>query len=205
MLDIIINEHVNHSVALFEQRFNLKYGESLIRFRILDKKLSRTFFSGVEDLSVPVSQFEQLELPIKNVLIVENKTNLHTIALTIPQLENTIVVFGSGYKVEKLKGIKWFNRVNLFYWGDLDTHGFEILSQFRGYFPHVKSILMDKDTFNCYFENDTGTASKITVALNLTEEERELYELLKENNWRLEQEKIPQECVNRHITERELL
>jgi hypothetical protein len=70
--------------------------------------------------------------------------------------------------------------------------GFEILSQFKGYFSHTESFLMNKETFEKFFENDNGTPSKITTDLYLTEEEKQLYETLKTNNWRLEQEKIPQ-------------
>ena len=191
LLNILIKDHIRSDETNFEKRFNLKYVEPLVRFRILDKSISLQYFSGIDDLSIPISQFEQLKLPIKNVLVVENKTNLLTIALTLPELEKTIVVFGSGYKVEILEKVEWFKQVKLFYWGDLDTQGFEILSQFRGYFIHVKSILMDKLTFNKYFKNDKGTPNKISGPLNLTNEELELYELLKENNWRLEQEKIP--------------
>jgi hypothetical protein len=33
----------------------------------------------------------------------------------------------------------------------------------------------------------------------LTDEEQELYEILKTNNWRLEQEKIPLEYVNKYF------
>ena len=199
LLDVIIGDHIQQDERDFEQRFNLKYPESLVRFRILDKNISATFFSGIDDLSISINQFEQLKLPIQNVLIVENKTNLHTIALTIPLLEKTIVVFGSGYKVEKLKGVEWFNRVKLFYWGDLDVHGFEILSQFRGYFSNVKSILMDKGTFDKFYENDKGVETKTKIDLNLNGEEQELYNLLKHNNARLEQEKIPQEYVKEKL------
>ncbi|GHV07970.1 hypothetical protein FACS1894160_1480 [Bacteroidia bacterium] len=199
LLDILIVDFVKPEETNFEKRFNLKFAEPLVRFRILDTNIAQTYFSGIDDLSVPISQFEKLNLPIKNVLIVENKTNLLTIALTLPELEKTIVIFGSGYKVENLKNVDWFKQTRLFYWGDLDAQGFEILSQFRVYFSHVKSILMDKQTFEKFFENDKGTPSKITIKLNLTDEEQKLYELLKANNWRLEQEKILQRYVNEII------
>ena len=199
LLDILIKEHINQEEPNFEKRFNLKYAEPTVRFRILDKQISQKYFSKVNDLSIPISQFEQLELPIKNVFIVENKTNLLTIALTLPELEKTIVVFGSGYKVEILKNVEWFNKTDIFYWGDLDAQGFEILSQFRGYFPHTKSFLMDIETFDNFFEEDKGTPSKIFTNLNLTKEEKQLYEYLKENNWRLEQEKIPLEYVKNKL------
>ena len=201
LLNILIKEHVQQNEKDFEKRFNLKYPEPLVRFRVLDKQISQDFFSGINDLSIPISQFEKLELPLKNVLVVENKTNLLTIALTLPELKKTIVIFGSGYKVENLKNARWLEQVKLFYWGDLDVHGFEILSQFRNYFPNtnIKSLLMDEKTFNKFFVKDPGTPSKIIAKLNLTDDEKQLYESLKKNNWRLEQEKIPLDYVKSEI------
>jgi hypothetical protein len=58
---------------------------------------------------------------------------------------------------------------------------------------------MDKTTFEKFFENDSGKPATDTTTLNLTENENELYNLLKINNWRLEQEKIPFDYVNRHF------
>ena len=193
LLDILITEHTNKNEKDFEKRFNLRYAEPLVRFRILDKSISNQYFSGIDDLSIPISQFEKLELPIKKVFVVENKMNV----LTFPVIDKTIVIFGSGYSIENLKNVSWFNDVDLFYWGDLDIQGFEILSQFRGYFPHVNSFLMDEATFK-QFENEKGegTSNKISVTLNLTNKEQQLYALLKTNNWRLEQEKISLEYAN---------
>ena len=195
LLDIIIEPSINISETKFEKRFNLKYSEPLIRFKILDSSISDKYFSGLTDISIPSNQFNELSLPIKKVIIVENKTNLYTVALTLPEQENTIVIFGSGFKVENLKNVKWLNSVEILYWGDIDIQGFEILSQMRGYFPQTKSFLMDDDTFNDFFENDNGTLSKVTTLLNLTDVELNIYEKLKQNNWRLEQEKIPLEYV----------
>ena len=196
LLDILIQNSVNRKEKEFEKRFNLKYDEPLVRFRILDKNIAQTCFSGVDDLSIPINQFEKLNLPIRNVFVVENKMNV----LTFPIIDKSIIIFGSGYGgVGNLKNVKWLNETDLFYWGDLDVQGFEILSQFKGYFPHTKSILMDKTTFDKFFEHDKGTLSKITDVLNLTEKEQQLYKQLKENNWRLEQEKIPQVYVNEVI------
>lgn len=61
----------------------------------------------------------------------------------------------------------------------------------RYYFPQTQSILMDSDTFNRYFEKDEGKESNVSTALHLTPAEQEIYERIKKNNWRLEQEKIP--------------
>jgi hypothetical protein len=195
LLDNLIPEYVNHQEKTFEKRFNLKTSEKLVRFKILDNEISRVFFSGIDDIAIPVSQFEKLNLPVKKVIIVENKTTLYT-TLTLPKMDKAIAIFGSGYSVSHLKQALWLKNIELLYWGDIDVQGFEILSQFRGYFPQTKSILMDRATFDIYFEDDIGTPSHISIKLNLTAAEQELYSLLKANQWRLEQEKIPLGYVN---------
>lgn len=149
-------------------------------------------------MAIPVSDFEALDLPLKKIIIVENKTNLHTM-LTLPHINETIAVFGGGYSVNNIKNASWLNKLEIMYWGDIDVQGFEILSQFRGYFPTVKSILMDKETFDNFFEIDNGTESKVKCQLNLNKQEQDLYDILKQNNWRLEQEKIPIDYVNNKI------
>lgn len=198
LLDILLPEHINSKYKEFEKRFHLKFSEPLIRFKILDKEISQKFSLGIDDIAIPVSQFEKLDLPIKKVLVVENKTTLYT-TLTLPKMDRTIAIFGSGYSVSILKNILWFDNLELLYWGDIDVQGFEILSQFRSYFPHTKSMLMDKEAFEKFFENDNGTPTNVSTKLNLTDEEQQLYKILKFNNWRLEQEKIPLWWVNKNV------
>lgn len=198
LLNILIEEFINKEEKEFEKRFNLKYAEPQIRFKILSQEVSQKFFSGVDDVAIPISQFEKLDLPIDRVVVFENKTTFYT-ALTLPKMEKTIAVFGSGFSVFNLKNVTWFKNKELLYWGDIDTQGFEILSQFRSYFPHTRSILMDKITFKEFFENDNGTPTNIPVVSNLTDEEQQLYFILKSNNWRLEQEKIPYHYVNDYL------
>jgi len=198
LLDVLISEHIKSEEKEFENRFNLKYAEPQIRFKVLDKKISDRFFSGIDDIAIPVSQFEKLDLPIKKVLVVENKTTLYT-TLTLPKMNDTIAIFGSGFSVFNLKNVLWFDNLKLLYWGDIDVQGFEILSQFRTYFPLTKSMLMDKKTFDKFFEDDDGTPTNISMKLSLTDEEQLLYDILKKNNWRLEQEKIPLDYVNKYF------
>jgi hypothetical protein len=190
LIDLLISEHISIEEKEFEKRFNLKFAEPQIRFKVLDKSISDKYFSGLDDIAIPVSQFEKLNLPIRRVLVVENKTTLYT-TLTLPKMNKTIAIFGSGYSVCNLKNTHWFSMTKLFYWGDIDVQGFEILSQFRTYFPQTKSILMDRTTFEEFFEQDKGALTNISAKPNLTEEEEQLYNILRKNNWRLEQEKIP--------------
>jgi hypothetical protein len=198
LLDIIIQNHINLNEKEFEKRFNLKFREPVVRFKILDKNISETYFSGLNDISILISQFENLKLPLKKVLIVENKTTLYT-TLTLPKMDKTIAIFGQGNAVTNIQNAKWLNDITVLYWGDIDVQGFEILSRIRKHFNHTQSVLMDKITFEKYFENDSGKPTTDTTILNLTDNERELYNLLKTNNWRLEQEKIPFDYVNRNF------
>lgn len=198
LLYALITEHTNSEEKEFEKRFYLKYAEPQIRFKVLDIAIAEKFLSGIDDVAIPVSQFEKLDLPIKKVLVVENKTTLYT-ALTLPKMNDTIAIFGSGFSVFILKNVRWFDNLKLLYWGDIDVQGFEILSQFRTYFPQTKSILMDRKTFDNFFEDDKGTPSNLSTKLKLTDEEQLLYEILKTNNWRLEQEKIPFDYVNNYF------
>lgn len=190
LLDVLMLGYINENEKQFEKRFNLKYAEPQIRFRILDKEICQKYFSGIDDIAIPISQFETLDLPVKRVMIFENKTNLYT-ALTLPKMDRAIALFGSGFSISNLKKVSWFVDKEILYWGDIDVQGFEILSQCRSYFSHTQSILMDEITFKNFFENDNGSPTNISIRLNLTQKEQQLYEILKINNWRLEQEKIP--------------
>lgn len=191
LLDVIIPEYVNLEEKRFEPRFNLKYDESLVRFRVLDKSVSRQLFDGIEDLSIPISQFQRLNLPIKTVYIVENKINM----LTFPEKEKSIIVWGHGFGVDIMKDVEWMQTKRIFYWGDLDAHGFQILSEARTHFPQIESFLMDRQTFDNFFDGDKGPETNVERILYLTQEEGEMFKYLKENNFRLEQEKIPFEYV----------
>ncbi len=191
LLDIVIKEYINTNEKEFEKRYNLRYDEPTVRMRLLDRILAKKLFYGLDDITIPISLFLKLQIPISKVYIVENKVNF----LTFPLIPNSIVIWGKGYGVASIKESELLKSTELIYWGDLDAQGFEILSQFRSYFGQVKSLLMDKATFDNYFEKECGTPSKIIVKLNLTTEEEELYQYIKVNNYRLEQEKIPQRYV----------
>ena len=191
LLDIVIEEFVNTNEKDFEKRYNLRYDEPLVRMRLLDRTLAKKLFYGLDDITIPISLFLKLQIPISKVYIVENKVNF----LTFPLIPNSIVIWGKGYGVASIKESELLKSTELIYWGDLDAQGFEILSQFRSYFGQVKSLLMDKATFDNYFEKECGTPSKINFKLNLTTEEENLYQYIKANNYRLEQEKIPQRYV----------
>ena len=186
LLNHIIPNDLNPDTTNFEQRFHLKSKESLVRFRILDTKISEQYFLGVNDLSVPVSQFAKLQLPVKKVIISENLITF----LTLPPMPDTLAIFGKGFDIGSLKNVDLLHTTAIFYWSDIDVHGFQMLSQIRKYYPHTRSFLMDKTTFDTFYEGGKGTPTTQTHLDRLTPEEHDLYDLLQGENLRLEQEHI---------------
>lgn len=195
LLDIVIAEKINDDEKQFERRFNLKYDEPIVRFRILDNAISQQLFGDLDDLSIPISEFQYLSLPIQTVYVVENKINM----LTFPVKKGSIVIWGHGFGVDIMKNVEWLKSKKIYYWGDLDAQGFQILSEFRTQFKQVQSFFMDRYTFDKYFDGDKGTVTNVEKELCLTHDEHDMYKYLKENNFRLEQEKIPYEYALRKI------
>jgi hypothetical protein len=174
----------------FERKFGLLYDPPLVRIRLLDKSLCHFGFS---DLSVPLDQLVQTDLGAKRVFVTENKIN----GLAFPHVSRSIVIFGLGYGIKMLRKLRWLEKKEMHYWGDIDTHGFAILSQIRGYFPQVHSLLMDRqilmthaDLWGCESPDKRFSGS----LAHLTNEENELFCDLKNNRMgpciRLEQERI---------------
>ncbi|HED16454.1 MAG TPA: hypothetical protein ENI64_06570 [Gammaproteobacteria bacterium] len=175
----------------FERRYGLKYDEPLIRFRILDARLAGD--SGLTDISVPISQFRKLDLPCKQIYITENKTN----GLSFPPVKGAIIIFGLGYGVSSLATVDWLGDREILYWGDIDTHGFSILSQLRSYFTKAKSFLMDRKTlltFQNLWVTEPEDKRCVATLLNLNQAEQNLYVELQNDvigkHIRLEQERI---------------
>ena len=180
----------------FEKRFSLRYREPLIRLRILDQALKAKYEFLLSDISTPISEFKQLNLKAHRFFITENLMSF----LNLPVLENSFALFGSGYAIQTLKSVKWLAYCPIFYWGDLDTDGFKILSQLRSYFPQTISIMMDVKTFETFKEFAvTVTESTAENLLYLTREEQALYSYLSLHNKRLEQERISQDYVYQYI------
>ncbi|MDL2229450.1 DUF2220 domain-containing protein [Treponema sp. OttesenSCG-928-L16] len=95
------------------------------------------------------------------------------------------------------------------YFGDLDEHGFLILSQFRRSFMHVRSFCMDEaalrrfDDFRGPGKTIPDETVKEKVLPFLTEEEGRVFSRLQEDpsRNRLEQERITQAYIARRLEE----
>lgn len=200
LLDFLIPDHIRSiSQKRFVERYFLKYDEPLVRIRMLDTDL--TCFGNFSDISIPLSDFEKLDIPAKNVLITENKMNF----LTLPAVPSTVAVWsGGGFNVSYLKNVHWLTEKRILYWGDIDEHGFQILHQLRSYYPGTQSVMMDCKTFEYFSEFAvTGSRNKSEQLSLLNNEEHNLFEKLKQiDNNRLEQEKISQRYVEEYFKSR---
>ena len=119
--------HIGNCVKV-ERRYGVRYDQPLIRLRLLDPALGERF-GGLTDISLPLDRFATLDPPCRRVFITENKIN----GLSFPPLPDSLVIFGLGYGVESLRDAPWLRQREIHYWGDLDTHGFAILSLLRGW------------------------------------------------------------------------
>lgn len=174
----------------------------LTRMRVLDPDI-RIRIGGLSDITVPVEDLTQIQLPFRCVFVVEN---LQT-GLAFEDLPGAALFMGLGYAVDLFAGILWLSTVPCFYWGDLDTHGFSILNRLRHYVPHARSILMDEATLTdhrlLWGQEEKSAASDVLPLLTI--EERKLYDDLCNHRFasrvRLEQERIPWEYAwNRIVT-----
>lgn len=172
----------------FEARYGFRAKPLQIRFRLLDPAL---YLQGLGDLQIPAQDFARLALPLDRVFITENDIN----GLAFPDLPGALVIFGLGYGLDSLKNAGWLADTAIHYWGDIDSHGFAMLDQLRSYFPHTRSLLMDRPTLLAH-ETLWGREPKPTrkPLPRLSADEQALYDDLccdrLAPSLRLEQERI---------------
>lgn len=193
LLEFLISEEINQGEKKFEKRFNLRCGEPLIRVRFLEPQLSP--IDAITDISLTLSEFSNFHARCDNIFIAENLMNF----LTLPVLTGTIAIWsGGGFNVSYLKDVDWLKGKQFYYWGDIDAQGFQILNQFRTYFSNTIAIMMDEETFTS-FKNGEGKPATNQNLQRLSESELKLYNHLRQNNMRLEQEKVTQIFAEKRI------
>lgn len=195
LLDMVLPPEIIDTAISGASRFAKRYGfrdkPSRIRFRILDPCHALLPGSVDQDFTLDAESFNRLDSTVSRVFITENEINF----LAFPQVKNSMVIFGAGYGFDMLCRAEWLTRCRIYYWGDIDTHGFAILDQLRSLFGHVESFLMDRGTLMA-FESQWGVEDTPTGRdlVRLTPEEMTLYNDLRDNRirkrLRLEQERI---------------
>ncbi|MDE2607590.1 MAG: hypothetical protein KGL68_16875 [Burkholderiales bacterium] len=176
----------------FGRRYGFLDKPARVRLRLLDAALpSLPGLQGLADITLDAASFATLALPVERVFVTENETNF----LAFPPVARSIIVFGAGYGWDALGRAGWLHACALHYWGDIDTHGFAILDQLRGHFPHAASFLMDRATLLAHEAHWGEEPDPVRHDLaRLTGEESVLYEDLRSDRLRprlrLEQERI---------------
>lgn len=174
----------------FARRYRFEETPRLVRIRCDEG------FAGmppsVSELGWRVEELARLRVGVQAVVIVENLVTY----LSWPVPSEGVVVWGSGYAAGALLRVPFVRDApQVVYSGDLDTHGFAILSLLRGGVPQVESVLMDRETLLAH-EDRWGQESAPTRARleYLTAPESSLYRDLVEDVYapslRLEQERL---------------
>jgi hypothetical protein len=195
LFDLALPEYAIKQEYSGIKQFSARYGfldkPQHLRFRSLDSSLNLIAATPLADFSIDSLNFAKLNLAPARVFITENETNF----LAFPQLANSLLIFGAGYGWDALAHADWLQHCEIYYWGDIDTHGFAILNQLRHRFAHVRSFLMDERTLLAH-QNLWGREEQpVSHALPLlSEEEAQLFKRLQEHSLqdhlRLEQEHI---------------
>ena len=195
LFDLVLPEEAidaTHTGAFgFCRRYGFLDKPARVRFRMLDPTVRLLPMASDQDITLTQAAFSSLAPPVTTVFITENEINF----LAFPNVRDSMVIFGAGYGFANLATVHWLQEKNILYWGDIDTHGFAILNQLRGFFPHTVSFLMDRETLLAHRQFwGSEPQSQTGDLLRLTTEEQALYDQLRQHTWgvsvRLEQEKI---------------
>ena len=173
----------------FEGRYGFRRLPVLVRMRL---PLGASLFpNGVTDISMTAEEFAACDIPCDSVLVLENLVTF----LAVPRDVGRLIIWGAGYCFEHLSAARWLREKKIYYWGDIDTHGLAILSEFRGHFPQAVSLLMDEETLLAHRHLWAEEAKQApSVPDRLTPAEAALFDALKSGRFglkpRLEQERI---------------
>lgn len=154
--------------------------------------------AGLPLLQMYGQDLYEYELPASNILVVENMQS----GLALPEMEDTIAVFGGGRNVIWMKA-DWLQSKRIRYWGDIDSWGFAILNDARRNCPGLESILMDKRTLDAHIERivEEKTPYNGTSRLLAASEEAALKCLMENKGYvaRLEQERLSSDYISTQL------
>jgi hypothetical protein len=180
--------------ADFARRYGFRRKPEYVRFRLPPDNPAvggRESGGGFTELSVRANELTAAPTGITTAYVIENEITY----LAFPLMPGAIAIFGSGYAVSALESLTWLADISLWYWGDLDTHGFAILNRLRATFPHARSMLMDRATLLAHRTQWVPEPSPTRASLDrLDPDEAALYHDLAADALgpavRLEQERI---------------
>ncbi len=201
LLDVVLERNdcapAGAAAQTFEQKYGLRTKPQVIRFRVLDRRIA---IAGLSDLAIPANDFAALNIAARHVFITENEVN----GLAFPDFAEAIVVFGLDHGVDLLQSASWMAGAHIYYWGDIDTHGFAMLDRLRGVFPNTRSLLMNRETLMAHRSLWVHEQAPYRAALShLDPDEQTLLDDLVHDRLgekvRLEQERISYAFLERNL------
>lgn len=106
----------------------------------------RRAFHGLEHLRAPVDELARLPLTPRTVLVVENKEA----ALAVADADALVIIHSLGNHVGVIAELPWIPATRTFYWGDIDRHGYTLLSRARSAIGSLQSLLMGASDVHAY-------------------------------------------------------
>jgi len=188
----------HYTAGDFARRYRFRAKPEYTRFRVLGSEPALP--ETCTELTLRTEELASLELTSRVLFVVENEITY----LAFPHVPNALVIFGSGFGLASLRPHPWLAGKEIVYWGDIDTHGFDILNRLRSRFDSVRSILMDEATLLAHRGQWVVEPSPTNRPLpNLTEAEAALYCDLVEDRFgptiRLEQERVRPSLLEREL------
>ncbi len=185
----------------FSGRFGFRRPPHYTRFRFLASQ--SVFPPGISEATLRADEFTELDPRCSTIIMVENEISY----LALPELPDTLAIFGAGFALGSVAGLRWLQDKRIVYWGDIDTYGFAILNRLRANFTEVESILMNVDTLLAHRQQWVTEPKPTRLALPLlTEAESVLYRDLVEDRYahhaRLEQERVRFSLVREALRDR---
>ena len=184
------------------QQLGLVNPEYTVSLRSGDSFIVKTSQSSFKCpiLSVEPSSLGALEGQFDKVFILENKTTFYT----FPLKEKELAIYCGGFGILILKNISFLRSSPVYYFGDIDEHGFAILSKFRELYNDVRSFCMDMETIKEYESNLIEGESYPGEIQMLVEGEIEALNYIRDHringcSSRIEQEKISQSFIEKRL------
>ena len=156
--------------------------------------------SSVTEATFRVDEVADLRVGVQAAVVVENETTF----LSLDPPAEGVLLWGKGFDTDRVGRMRWLSDVPVWYWGDLDTHGFAILDRLRAWLPQTTSFLMDRKTLHQHRERWTAEPSPTSARLDrLAADEAALYADLVGDRYgsavRLEQERLDWGWVVDHL------
>lgn len=156
--------------------------------------------STITEAAFRVDEVANLRVGVQAAVVVENETTF----LSLDPPSEGVLLWGKGFDTDRVGRMRWLSGVPVWYWGDLDTHGFAILNRLRAWLPQTTSFLMDRESLLQHRDRWGAEPSPSSARLDrLDSDELALYADLIGDRYgsavRLEQERLDWGWVVDHL------